>query len=178
MRQSTISGHHETRYPIAETLWILAGIIVMLAFGDALTFLVLAFAIVTTAAAWLIHRRVQYRNDAEVTSATHLRPVTFSTSFGAGSKGYARTMLSFALAATAVAAALALASPAQAATIDTRFDICAALRNGTSLASIETTLEARGYSASNAGALTGTTIRQQCPDQAAGVMAQIARQRG
>ncbi len=32
--------------------------------------------------------------------------------------------------------------------IDSRFDICAALRNGTSLATIETTLEARGYSAS------------------------------
>ena len=181
MRQSTISGDHETRYPIAETLWILAGIIVMLAFGDALTFLVLASAIVTIATAWLIHRRVQYRadsNDAEVTSATDLRPVIFSTSFRAGSKRYAMTMLWFAFAATALAAALTLAAPAQAATIDTRFDICAALRNGTSLATIETTLEARGYSASNAGALTGTTIRQQCPDQAAGVMAQIARQRG
>jgi hypothetical protein len=71
-----------------------------------------------------------------------------------------------------------LTAPAQAATIDARFDICTALRNGASLATIETTLEARGYSASNAGALTGTTIRQQCPDQAAGVMAQLARQRG
>jgi hypothetical protein len=74
----------------------------------------------------------------------------------------------------AVAAALTLAAPAQAATVDNRFDICAALRNGTSLANIETTLEARGYSAYNAGALTGITIRQQCPDQAAGVMAQIS----
>jgi hypothetical protein len=77
--------------------------------------------------------------------------------------------------AAALAAALTLAAPAQAATINTRFDICAALRNGTSLAAIETTLEARGYSASNAGALTGITIRQQCPDQAAGVMAQISQ---
>jgi hypothetical protein len=77
--------------------------------------------------------------------------------------------------AGALAAVLTLAGPAQAATINTRFDICAALRNGTSLATIETTLEARGYSASNAGALTGITIRQQCPDQAAGVMAQISQ---
>lgn len=87
-------------------------------------------------------------------------------------------LMSFILAVTALAAALTLVAPAQAAMIDSRFDICSALRNGTSLASIEATLEARGYSASNAGALTGTTIRQHCPDQAAGVMAQLTRQRG
>jgi hypothetical protein len=83
----------------------------------------------------------------------------------------------FAVAA-ALASMLILAAPAHAATINNRFDICAALRSGTSLAAIETSLEARGYSASNAGALTGMTIRQQCPDQAAGVMAQLAGQRG
>jgi hypothetical protein len=33
MRQTTISGHHQTRYPIAETLWIVAGIILLLALG-------------------------------------------------------------------------------------------------------------------------------------------------
>lgn len=77
-------------------------------------------------------------------------------------------------AAAALTSAVTLAAPAQAGTINNRFDICSALRNGTSLATIETTLEARGYSASNAGALTGITIRQQCPDQAAGVMAQIS----
>ena len=74
----------------------------------------------------------------------------------------------------ALGATFALAAPAQAGTIDNRFDICAALRSGTSLASIETSLEARGYSATNAGAMTGITIRQHCPDQAAGVMAQIS----
>jgi hypothetical protein len=170
MRQSTISGDQGTRYPIAETLWILAGIILIFAFGDGLTFLVLAFAIVTMAATWWLHRRVQHRADA-VTDGRYV-----PTSFGVGSKGYALTMLlPLILAATALASALTLAAPAQAASIDSRFDICAALKNGTSLASIESTLEARGYSASNAGALTGITIRQQCPDQAAGVMAQIAR---
>jgi hypothetical protein len=159
MRQSTISGNQGTRYPVAETLWILAGIVLLLAFGDSLALLILAFAIVTVAAAWGIHRRVDHR---------------------VGSKGHAMTMVLPVLfaAAGALTAVLALAAPAQAASIDSRFDICAALRNGTSLATIETTLEARGYSASNAGALTGTTIRQQCPDQAAGVMAQITRQRG
>lgn len=75
-------------------------------------------------------------------------------------------------AGAAMAAALTLPAPADAATIDSRFDICAALRNGTSLASIETTLEARGYNATNAGVLTGNTIRQHCPDQASNAMAQ------
>jgi predicted PurR-regulated permease PerM len=149
----TTTGHHETRYPIAETLWILAGIILLLAFGDVWTLLVLAVAIVAISAAWLIHLRVEHDGKRH--------PMSFA--------------LPFIFAATAaVAAVLTLAAPAEAASIDSRFDICGALRNGTSLASIETTLEARGYSASNAGALTGITIRQQCPDQAAGVMAQIS----
>jgi hypothetical protein len=86
------------------------------------------------------------------------------------------TIRSFLFAAAgALVAASTFAAPAQAASIDTRFDVCAALRNGTSLAAIETTLEARGYSASKAGALTGTTIRQHCPDQAANAMAQAQR---
>jgi hypothetical protein len=84
-----------------------------------------------------------------------------------------RTLISTA-AAAALGAMVTLAAPAQAATVSNRFDICAALRSGTSLATIEATLESRGYSASNAGALTGMTIRRQCPDQAAGVMAQIS----
>lgn len=77
------------------------------------------------------------------------------------------------VAAAALAAGLALTAPARAASINTAFDICTALRSGTSLAAIESTLEARGYSASNAGALTGTTIRQHCPDQIAVVLAQL-----
>jgi len=149
----TTTGHHETRYPIAETLWILAGIILLLAFGDAWTLLVLAFAIVAISAAWLIHLRVEQDGKRH--------PMSFALPF-------------IFAAAAAVAALLTLAAPAEAASIDSRFDICAALRSGTSLATIETTLEARGYSASNAGALTGITIRQHCPEQAAGVMAQIS----
>jgi len=79
-----------------------------------------------------------------------------------------------AAALVAFAVALAIAGPARAATIDSNFDICGALRGGTSLASIETSLEARGYSATKAGSVTGMTIRQQCPEQAAPVMAQIS----
>jgi hypothetical protein len=155
MQAVAISGRHQSRYPIPEVLWILAGVVLVFAFGDGLmTLLALAFATATVVAAWWIHRAL-----------------------GAGRRVYAMTVIGILLvaAAAALAAGLAFTSPAQAAAIDSRFDICAALRNGTSLASIETTLEARGYSASNAGALTGMTIRQQCPDQAAGVMAQIQR---
>src|ERR1700744_5443916 len=85
------------------------------------------------------------------------------------------TMIRSSLLAAAglLAAAVTIAAPAQAASNGTHFDVCAALRSGRSLASIEATLEAGGYSASNAGALTGTAIRQQCPDQAAHVLAQI-----
>lgn len=71
------------------------------------------------------------------------------------------------------AAAMTFAAPARAASVATGIDICAALRNGTSLSTIEATLEARGYSAPKAGVLTGNTIRQHCPDQAAKVMAQL-----
>ena len=153
MLQTTTSGHHESRYPIAETLWIVAAIVLLLAVGDALTVLLLAVAVVGMAAAWWIHRRVEHR---------------------VGSRGHGMAIIGpFIFAAAAVAALLTLAAPAQAATVDSRFDICAALRNGTSLASIETTLEARGYSATNAGALAGTTIRQHCPDQTANVVAQL-----
>jgi hypothetical protein len=155
MRQTTIDGHHETRYPIAETLWIVAGVILSLAFGDGLTLLVVAFAIVGMTTAWWVHRRVAHRLDSSH-AMTMILPFVFAT-------------------AAALAAVLTLAAPAQAATVDSRFDICAALRNGTSLATIESTLETRGYSASNAGALTGATIRQHCPDQAAAVMAQLSQ---
>jgi hypothetical protein len=75
-------------------------------------------------------------------------------------------------AGAAMIVMLTLPAPAEAAATDSRYDICAALRSGTSLAAIETTLEARGYNATNAGVLTGTTIRQHCPDQTANAVAQ------
>lgn len=72
----------------------------------------------------------------------------------------------------ALITALTLAAPAEGASVNSRYDICAALRNGASLAAIETSLEARGYNATNAGVLTGNTIRQHCPEQAPKAMAQ------
>src|ERR1700712_3550711 len=86
--------------------------------------------------------------------------------------GHSTVRASLLGAGVAMIAALTLAAPAQAAAVDSRYDICAELRNGTSLAAIETSLEARGYNATNAGVLTGTTIRQHCPDQTANAEAQ------
>jgi len=77
MRQNTITG--ETHYPVAEALWILAGIILLLAFGDILILLGLAVAIVALATVWWAHRTVEHRaprSDVEVASVTHLRPAS------------------------------------------------------------------------------------------------------
>jgi hypothetical protein len=75
MRHITISGYRGAHDAEAALFWIFAGIIVLIAFGDVLTLLGVAFAIVT--AAWWISRRVEHRvarHDAEMASVTHLRP--------------------------------------------------------------------------------------------------------
>jgi ABC-type bacteriocin/lantibiotic exporter with double-glycine peptidase domain len=89
MRQ-TISGR-DARYPIAETLWILAGIILILAYGDALVLLALASAIVAMTTAWWIHRKVQRRSersDAKLASVTHLRLASTSERVDAVNDGW------------------------------------------------------------------------------------------
>ena len=73
MRYNTISGHS----PIGEAVWIVAGIIIMFAFGDAFVLSALAFGIVTMTGAWFTHRQAERRaerNDAEMAPVTHLRP--------------------------------------------------------------------------------------------------------
>jgi hypothetical protein len=79
MRHNTISGHHGTHHTVAAAFWIVAGIIAVIAFGDALALLGVALAIVTTAR-W-IYREVEHRmerndaeSDAELARETHLRP--------------------------------------------------------------------------------------------------------
>jgi hypothetical protein len=75
MRHTTISGRHGTHHTVAAAFWILAGVIIVIALGDALTLLAVAFAIVTTVR-W-IYREVEHRvqrNDAEMAPVTHLRP--------------------------------------------------------------------------------------------------------
>lgn len=92
-----------------------------------------------------------------------------------GTHGHKIIHSSLLAAGAAVAATVTLAAPAGAADVNSRYDICGALRDGTSLAAIETTLEARGYNATNAGVLTGNTIRQHCPDQTSNAVAQAQR---
>lgn len=74
MRHTAISGQHDAHHTVAA-FWIIAGIIAVIAFGDVLTLLAVALAIVTTAR-W-IFRQVEHRverSDAEMAPVTHLRP--------------------------------------------------------------------------------------------------------
>ncbi len=66
----------DSHYPISEAVWIVAGIIMLLAFGDALVLLALGLAIATMAAAWWTYRRVQQsgQRTADLAPVTTLRP--------------------------------------------------------------------------------------------------------
>lgn len=73
MRYNTISGQS----PVGEAVWIVAGVIIMFAFGDAFVLSALAFGIVTMTGAWFTHRQAERRAErsvAETASVTHLRP--------------------------------------------------------------------------------------------------------
>jgi hypothetical protein len=59
MANITISGHPGARRAVAASLWILVGIVALIVFGDTLTLLALALAIVT-AVCW-IFREVEHR---------------------------------------------------------------------------------------------------------------------
>jgi hypothetical protein len=75
---TTINGHHGNHYVEAAAFWILAGIIVVMAFGDFLTVLAGAFAI-AIAITWVyraVERRLERKNDAETASVRHLRPLS------------------------------------------------------------------------------------------------------
>ena len=75
MRHITVSGRDNARHAATTAFWIVAGIIAVIALGDALALLAVAVAMVTTAR-W-IYREVEHRserNDAEIAPVTHLRP--------------------------------------------------------------------------------------------------------
>jgi hypothetical protein len=79
MQQTIISAHRANRYPVGEAVWLVAGIIVMLAFGDAFILSALAFAIAAMTAAWWAHRKAEHRAQrtaAELAPVTHLRPAS------------------------------------------------------------------------------------------------------
>jgi hypothetical protein len=68
---TTISGYHYTHGVGTAVFWIVAGIIIAIAFGDALAVLAVAIAI-----SWM-YRKVEHRlqrRDAEMAPVTRLRP--------------------------------------------------------------------------------------------------------
>jgi len=67
---TTISGRHGTHEVELAVFWIVAGIIIVIAFGDALAVLAVAIAI-----SWM-YRKVEHRlerTDAEMAPVTRLR---------------------------------------------------------------------------------------------------------
>ena len=71
----TINGHHGNHYVEAAAFWVLAGIIVAMAFGDFLAVLAIAFA-VAAAISWsyrALERRWE-RKDAGIAPVRRLRP--------------------------------------------------------------------------------------------------------
>jgi len=71
---TTINGHHGNHYVEAAAFWILAGLIVLIAFGDFLTLLAGAFAI-ATAIMWIyraVERRLERKSDVDMASVSHL----------------------------------------------------------------------------------------------------------
>lgn len=71
----TPNGH----YPISEVVWILAGILMLLTFGDVLIVLLLAVAAAAMATVWWISRNVEHPAesvDDDLAPVTRLRPRT------------------------------------------------------------------------------------------------------
>jgi len=79
MAQINSNGYNDSHFPFGEAVWISAGIIMVLAFGDVLVLLALALAIAGMTTAWLTYRKVQHReqsNGADLASVTRLRPAS------------------------------------------------------------------------------------------------------
>jgi hypothetical protein len=75
MRHSTISEKHGTHHTVAAEFWILAGVIALVALGDALAVSVVAVAVVITA--WWIYGEVEHRVErkhAAPAAVSHLQP--------------------------------------------------------------------------------------------------------
>jgi hypothetical protein len=71
---STISGHRGTHDLEAAAFWIFAGLIVLIAFGDALAVLGVAIAI-ATAIAWIYSKFERpVDSDTRMAPVAHLRP--------------------------------------------------------------------------------------------------------
>ncbi|SOX56348.1 hypothetical protein MAAFP003_5049 [Mycobacterium ahvazicum] len=67
--------HNEVHYSFGEAVWGVAGIILLLAFGDVLVVLALALVIAGVIAAILSYRQVhREQQDRDVAPVTELRP--------------------------------------------------------------------------------------------------------
>jgi Flp pilus assembly protein TadB len=78
MWHTTMTEHHRDHHTVAAAFWIIAGIIAVIALGDAFVLLAIALATVTTVR-WLYRERHRFarnaaRNDAEMAPVTQLRP--------------------------------------------------------------------------------------------------------
>lgn len=75
MRQTTIRQRPDARFPIASTLWGIAGIILLVALGDVVIVLGLALAAGAIATAWWVRRtagRRALRNDVALAPVSRL----------------------------------------------------------------------------------------------------------
>ena len=77
--QHTTANRHPGTHNVAAVFWLLAGIIVLIATGDAFA-LVTAAAVIVTAVWWMI-REIEHRvrnHRAELATVIHLRPASTS----------------------------------------------------------------------------------------------------
>jgi hypothetical protein len=67
--------HNEFHYPFGEAVWGVAGVILLLAFGDVLVVLALALVVAGVIAAVWSYRQVRREHDdRDLAPVTHLRP--------------------------------------------------------------------------------------------------------
>jgi len=78
MHHTTTNNHPGTRETVAAAFWLLAGIMVMIASGDALALLIAAVVIVTLV--WGLIRQIEHRvrHHAKSAPVTYLRPALTS----------------------------------------------------------------------------------------------------
>lgn len=75
MRQTIIRQRPDARFPIAETLWVVAGTILLLALGDVVVVSALALTAAALAAAWWIRHAAGRRalsGEVTLASVAHL----------------------------------------------------------------------------------------------------------
>jgi Flp pilus assembly protein TadB len=77
MLSTTLSTQRGKHYPFGETVWGLAGLVVLMTFGDVLVVAALAVAAVALAVTWWVHRQAVDRvreTEAVPASVSQLRP--------------------------------------------------------------------------------------------------------